>query len=282
MMLEYYEYTEDAGFLDAKAIPLAIEILRFFDEHYTTGDDGKLFMSPAQAVETWWDCDNPMPELAGMYAVIEKLEQLPENTLTADRKKFVAELKRKLPVLPLTKSPDGNTMLAPAQRFEQCRNVENPELYAVFPFRLISYEKPNVEWGVEAFKSRKDRGASGWRQDDLFASYLGLTDEARNHLVQRANNKHVKSRFPAFWGPNYDWTPDQCHGGVLTKGVQSLVMQCDGRRIDLFPAFPPDWDCDFKLRAPYNTTVEGKLKNGKIAHLKVTPKEREKDIVVHL
>jgi hypothetical protein len=279
MMLEYYEYTEDAGFLDAKAIPLAIEILRFFDEHYTTGADGKLFMSPSQALETWWDCDNPMPELSGIYAVIEKLEQLPENTLTADRKKFVAELKRKLPVLPLTKSPDGNTMLAPAQRFEQCRNVENPELYAVFPFRLISYEKPNVEWGVEAFKHRKDRGAFGWRQDDLFASYLGLTDEARNHLVLRARDKHVKSRFPAFWGPNYDWIPDQDHGGILTKGVQSLVMQCEGRRIDLFPAFPDDWDCDFKLHAPYNTTVEGKLKSGKIAHLKVTPKEREKDIV---
>jgi hypothetical protein len=82
------------------------------------------------------------------------------------------------------KSPDGKMMLAPAQRFEQKNNVENPELYAVFPFRLISYEKPNVEWGIEAFKHRKDSGAFGWRQDDVFASYLGLTDEAVNHLVQ--------------------------------------------------------------------------------------------------
>jgi hypothetical protein len=219
-----------------------------------------------------------MPELAGMYAVIGKLERLPENALTTDRRKFVSELKQKLPELPRMKSPDDKTMLAPAGRFDQLRNVENPELYAVFPFRLISYGKPNVEWGIEAFKHRKDRGAFGWRQDDIFASYLGLTDEARNHLVQRAKNKHEKSRFPVFWGPNYDWIPDQDHGGILTKGVQSLVMQCDGKRIDLFPAFPADWDCDFKLRAPYNTTVEGKLKNGKLVQLKVTPKEREKDI----
>ncbi|MDR0703844.1 MAG: hypothetical protein LBF88_02540, partial [Planctomycetaceae bacterium] len=81
-----------------------------------------------------------------------------------------------------------------------------------------------------------------------------------------------------FWGPNYDWIPDQDHGGILTKGVQSLVMQCDGKRIDLFPAFPADWDCDFKLNAPYKTTVEGQLKNGKLINLKVTPKEREKDV----
>ncbi|MDR2384508.1 MAG: hypothetical protein LBD80_02415, partial [Tannerella sp.] len=279
MALEYYEYTEDAGFLNTKAIPLAIEVLRFFDEHYTTGADGKLFMSPSQALETWWDCDNPTPELAGIYAVTERLERLPENALTADRKKFVSELKQKLPKLPLTKSPDGKMMLAPAGRFEQNRNVENPELYAVFPFRLISYEKPNVEWGIEAFKHRRDRGAFGWRQDDVFASYLGLTDEAVNHLVQRARNKHKESRFPAFWGPNYDWIPDQDHGGILTKGVQSLVMQCEGKRIDLFPAFPAaNWDCEFKLHAPYNTTVEGKLKNGKITELKVSPEERRKDI----
>jgi hypothetical protein len=221
-----------------------------------------------------------MPELAGMYAVIGKLERLPENALTTDRRNFVSELKQKLPELPRMKSPDDKTMLAPAGRFDQLRNVENPVLYAVFPFRLISYEKPDAEWGIEAFKHRKDRGAFGWRQDDIFASYLGLTDEARNHLVQRAKNKHKQSRFPVFWGPNYDWIPDQDHGGILTKGVQSLVMQCDGKRIDLFPAFPANWDCDFKLRAPYNTTVEGKLKNGKITELKVVPEARRKDVII--
>jgi hypothetical protein len=100
--------------------------------------------------------------------------------------------------------------------------------------------------------------------------------------VSRAKNKHKASRFPAFWGPNYDWIPDQDHGGVLTKGVQSLVIQCDGKRIDLFPTFPSDWNCDFKLHAPYKTVVEGQLKNGKLINLKVTPKEREKDVNVLL
>ncbi|MDR1289645.1 MAG: hypothetical protein LBK06_00440, partial [Planctomycetaceae bacterium] len=76
------------------------------------------------------------------------------------------------------------------------------------------------------------------------------------------------------------WIPDQDHGGILCKGVQSLIMQCDGKRIDLFPTFPTDWDCDFKLNAPYKTTIEGQLKNGKLFNLKVTPKEREKDVII--
>jgi hypothetical protein len=282
MMLEYYEYTEDETFLYEKAVPFAMEILTFFDQHYSVNENGKLNMTPAQALETWWYCTNPMPELAGLHAVVEKMERLPKNLLTADKKNFVAKLKQKLPELPLVKSPDGKMMLAPGQRFERKANIENPELYAVYPFRLISYDKPNAEWGIEALKHRKHRGATGWRQDDLFMAYLGLANEARSNLVQRARTKHTASRFPVFWGPNYDWIPDQDHGGVLCRGVQSIVMQCEDKRIDLFPAFPADWDCDFKLNAPHKTTVEGQLKDGKLINLKVTPKEREKDVRVIL
>ncbi|MDR2704322.1 MAG: DUF5703 domain-containing protein [Planctomycetaceae bacterium] len=282
MAIEYYEYTEDEKFLLEKAIPFATEILTFFDQRYSVGANGKFVMYPSQSLETWWDCEEPAPEIAGMRAVIERLERLPENLLTADQRKFLAELKQKLPELPVTKSPEGNLMLAPAKRFASKHNVENTELYSVYPFRLISYDKPNVELAVEAFKHRRDRGAFGWRQDDLFAAYLGLTDEAKNHLIKRAKTKHTQSRFPVFWGPNYDWIPDQDHGNILCKGVQSLIMQCDGNRIDLFPAFPPNWDCEFKLNAPYKTTVEGQLKDGKLINLKVTPKEREKDVHVLL
>jgi hypothetical protein len=280
MMLEYYEYTGDEKFLNEKAIPFTKEILTFFDQHYSVDADGKLVMTPAQAVETWWDCTNPMPEVAGLHSVVQKIEQLPERLLSPELKQFTAALKQKLPPIPTTQSPDGNLMLAPAQRFENKKNSENPELYAVYPFRLIAYDKPNVEWGLEALKHRKDRGAIGWRQDDLFMAYLGLSNEAADYLLQRAKKKHRQSRFPVFWGPNYDWHPDQCHGGVLTKGVQALVMQCDGKKIDLFPALPTGWNCDFKLHASYQTTVEGKLIDGKVTNLKVTPKAREKDVRV--
>lgn len=59
-------------------------------------------------------------------------------------------------------------------------------MYAVFPFRLFSFEQHNTAWAVNALEHRWDRGGFGWRQDDLFMAYLGLTDQAREFLVNRA------------------------------------------------------------------------------------------------
>jgi hypothetical protein len=84
------------------------------------------------------------------------------------------------------------------------------------------------------------------------------------------------------WGPNYDWTPDQCHGTVAMSALQRMLLQYDGDEIHLFPAWPENWDVDFKLYAPKNTVVQASLKNGEIALLKVTPIERKKDVRVHL
>jgi hypothetical protein len=58
-----------------------------------------------------------------------------------------------------------------------------------------------------------------------------------------------------------------------------MLLQADGRKIYLLPAWPNDWDCEFKLHAPYNTTVEGVIKQGKLEQFKVTPPERAKDVI---
>ena len=111
-------------------------------------------------------------------------------------------------------------------------------------------------------------------------AYLGLADEARKNLVERAKNKHKGSRFPAFWGPNFDWIPDQDHGGVLMKAFQSMLLQTDGKKIFLQPAWPKDWNAAFKLHAPYKTTIEGRVENGKVVELKVSPESRSNDVVI--
>jgi hypothetical protein len=36
----------------------------------------------------------------------------------------------------------------------------------------------------------------------------------------------------------------------------------------------------FKLHAPYNTVIEGTIRNGKIEQLKVTPASRKKDVTI--
>jgi alpha-L-fucosidase 2 len=281
MLLDYYDHTLDQGLLKDRLLPTAHEVLTFFDEHYSTDDTGKLVMHPAQALETWWDCTNPMPEIAGLHAITTRLLALPERLTTPKQRQFWKTLLRKLPPLP-TRMIDEKLALAPADRFADKRNIENPELYAVFPFRLVAFEKENSALGLVALQHRENQGNIGWRQDEIFMAYLGLADEAKQYLIGRARNHHTDSRFPAFWGPNYDWIPDQDHGSVLQKTLQVMLLQSDpySQNIYLLPAWPKDWNVSFKLHAPQKTVIACTYRDGKIVSLKVTPESRRNDIVL--
>jgi len=278
MMFDAYLYTQDKAFLREKFLPFAEAVLTFFEKHYGLDEKGRLKLVPAQALETWWACANPMPEVAGLHYLAQELMRLPGGLLSDSQKKLAERLAAILPPVP-TREVDGRKMLAPAERFEKKQNVENPELYAVYPFRLYGIGKPDIEFAVRALDARLDRGHFGWRQDDLFMALLGLTGRAKKGLVERASQWDKNFRFPAFWGPNYDWTPDQDHGGVLAKTLQVMLLQCEDKAIRLLPAWPNDWDATFKLRAPYGTTIEGQILQGKIVKLAVTPSNRRKDIV---
>jgi hypothetical protein len=86
-------------------------------------------------------------------------------------------------------------------------------------------------------------------------------------------------RFDGFWGPNYDWLPDQDQPSVTMIAMQKMLIQTDGKKIILFPAWPKQWNVKFKLYAPYQTIVEGELADGQIKNLKTTPPERMQDIM---
>ena len=45
-------------------------------------------------------------------------------------------------------------------------------------------------------------------------------------------------------------------------------------------AWPLEWNAEFKLLAPYNTTVEGRVEKGRIVRLLVTPQSRRNDVEV--
>ncbi len=279
MMLDYFEHQPEYDFLQKAVLPFAQEILTFYDQYYKTDTNGKIIIHPAQALETWWDCTNPMPDIAGLTAVTDRLLALPELIGTAEQRQLWKRLRDKMPPLP-THETGNKRLLAPAEKFAHKANIENPELYAVFPFRLFAFNRPNPEWAVEAIRQRADRGNSGWRQDDIFYAVMGMAKEAREYLTQRARSKDANSRFPAFWGPNYDWVPDQDHGGILMKAAQSMLMQTDGKSIYLLPAWPKQWDADFKLHAPYQTTVQGSVRGGKVRNLMVDPARRREDIII--
>ncbi len=281
MLLDYHAYTQDNAWFKAKALPAIREYVRFFDEHYKLDEKGRYHMDPSQALETWWDCTNPMPEVAGLTRVTERILALPQGVLAdADRALF-AKIHSRIPDLPTRTLKNGRVAYAPAERFAKKSNVEHPELYCVFPFRLCSFEKSNAALGRAAYDARTDRHYQGWKQEELFAAYLGMADEAAEHLAKRVLHNSAKGfRWPAYWGPNFDWRPDQCAGGNIQNIIQSMLLQYEGDKIFLLPAWPKEWNCSFRLHAPRNTIVEGRVENGELKDLVVTPASRRADVVV--
>jgi hypothetical protein len=57
-----------------------------------------------------------------------------------------------------------------------------------------------------------------------------------------------------------------------------MLLQTDGRKILLFPAWPKDIDVSFRLHAPGNTVIDAELRGGQVTKLVVTPAGRTADL----
>ena len=280
MMLDYYDYTGDDAFLSEKLLPFAEEILTFYDEHYKRTDEGIIRLEPAQALETWWDSVDPMPEIAGLHAVIGRLVSLPEETTGQERRQQWVKLMESLPPVPTTATEDGD-VLAAAAHIGTKHNLENPELYALFPYRLYGLGRPDMDIARLTFDTRDPNNTGGWRQDAIWAAMLGIADTAGDMVADNASRHHEGSRFPAFWGPNYDWIPDQDHGSITMTALQHMLLQHYGDNIILSGAWPKEWDVNFKLHAPGNTVITGSVRHGVIKDVKVSPTSRLNDVEIH-
>ena len=281
LMLDYYEHTLDQRFLQQQLLPMARDVLRYFDSRFALGPSGRFVIQPTQAVETYWyGVVNDLPTVAGLRAVTERLFALPEGASTAADRALWHRVQAAAPPLP-TSTEDGIARLAPAERFDPKRsNVENVELYAIWPFGLLGTGRPNLELGLDAFRRRPEKASTGWQYDGQVAAALGLADEARALLVGKAGNSNPRHRFPAMWGPNYDWLPDQDHGANIMLTLQSMIIRPVGQRIYLLPAWPAGWTARFKLHAPARTVVEGEVRDGRLVDLRVTPSSRRADVIV--
>lgn len=244
---------------------LAESCLRFFDEHYqylarqrgakTLDDSGHLVIFPGSACETFKMAYNPASTIAALHALTATL---------AD-----SSLARRLPPVPL-RVVEGDTCIAPAQAWARVQNVETPQLYPVFPWRLFGLGRPGLATARNTYLKDPHalamRSAKGWKQDNIWAACLGLTSEAsRLNAEKLADGPY---RFPAFWPPGFDWAPDMNRGGAGMIGLQEMLLQeqPDGQPL-LFPAWPKDWNASFRLHTTDGRVVEATIDNGHITTL---------------
>jgi alpha-L-fucosidase 2 len=265
--LDLHATSGDEAFLRTTLLPLAREYLTFYRAHWQhRGPDGTLVLWPAQALETWQEATNPLPEIAALRWVLARLLALPGDALTTGERDDWTRWLAELPAMPTRL--DGERHYLPATAYDLNLNCENPELYAVFPFRFAAVGTPDLALGRATYTRRRNRMGpdswikGGWFQDPIQAAMLGLGREARDLVAHLATTKDPCSRFPAFWGPNFDWVPDQDHGGVLMIALQRMVMHAEPGRLELLPAWPAEWNVDFRLHAPGGRVVSGRWADG--------------------
>ena len=288
LMLDYYEFTENTEFLQRKLLPLADNILKFYSAYYHRCDDeGKILFHPAQSLETWHEAVNPLPVIAGLKWILGKLRQLPPQYVDEATMQYWTAFREKLPPLPTrTYVWQRKVELIPALQYDINSNTENPELYAVFPYRLFGLGKPDLQTALNTWQARLTKRTGGWSQDAIQAALLGLTEQAQSYLCQNVDQVDLGDqrpdgiRFEAFYGPNHDWIPDMDHGSVTNIALQKMLMQCDDGKIRLLPSWPRNWNVTAKLRAPRNTTVSFTYRHGKMVELHVDPPRRKDDVII--
>ncbi|MBW4889041.1 hypothetical protein KXQ82_04915 [Mucilaginibacter sp. HMF5004] len=287
MMLDVQQYS---GKDIHQYIPFIESCLTFYKEHYEylahqrgekpLDTNGHLILYPGSAAETFKMARNSTSTIAALQTILSRILELPNGYLNAASKAKWRTMLSQIPPISLAEFK-GKQTIAPAKSWERLNNTESPQLYPVFPWHIYGVGKTALQTAINTYQldtnAVKFRSHVGWKQDNIFAADLGLTDEAARLTTLKL--KDSGRRFPAFWGPGFDWTPDHNWGGSGMIGLQEMLLQTNGRKIILFPAWPKTWDAHFKFHAPYQTTVEGTVKNGKVTDLKITPKNRMKDVV---
>ncbi len=281
MMTDYYDYTQDDDFARKTLLPVARAGLTFFDQHFKRDADGKLLLDPDNAVESYWRVHDPMPDVAGLTYLLQRLLALPDTVTTPEDRAAWQKLQAIIPPIPRG-DVKGKTLLLPYSGPQTVKrgNTENPELYAIFPFRIFGVGKPDLQIARDTFEARTYNDPGCWMQDEIQAAFLGNTSEAKQYEITTFSRQDPYMTFPAFWKPGHDFDPDEDNGGNGETGLQKMLMQCEGKKILLLPAWPKEWEAEFQLKAPFKTTVTGHVKDGKMVELKVEPESRRGDVEI--
>jgi alpha-L-fucosidase 2 len=291
MMLERYDYTQDAAFARQTLLPIAAAVTAYYDQHWPRGADGKIRFDPAQSLETRQQAVNPTPDIAGLMDILPRLLALPTNLTTDAERTMWKHTLADLPPLPLGKTgpdgkipddgkaaPDGQAIILPAEKYSKPANVENTEMYAVFPYRIYGVGKPDLTLARDTFAAKLFKSSTCWGHDGLDAAMLGLGQRAKAEAIANFT-AYGGERFKWFWKEGHDAEPDMDNGGAGMSILQLMLLQPLDGKIQVFPAWPKDWNVDFKLRAPDNTIVSGVYRDGQWQTLTASPAARTPSVV---
>ena len=343
LMFDHVRYTGDEKFLQEVCVPWLRECTLFYLSYLKPGDDGLWHMTPSNAAESWWKAKDPMTDLCAVRACFEqvvkhgkafgyepelvalvqerlsKLAPIPsgkwkERALTPEQ---VAEYKKNFPNKRITMPIQFEGIDREAPYFSPAadigeyptkNNMENPELYIVFPFGRVGLASvpEDLQRGLNSFKERQCLNAYGWSPDGVQAARLGLPDTAEvilHHALRQQIYPYggwincadalpgAVTKVPKTAARFITDTPQLDTVGVNLTAIQEMLMQShdlateekllDGGPIRFLPGIRKTWSGSFRLRARGGFLVTCEFENGAVKRAEIQSERGRKLQVVN-
>ena len=243
LALDYYEHTEDDAEFALSILPLAIGVTDFVSSYYDINrTSGELKIWPTQALEGYRpgsypptddNCvHNDMPWVAGLTAVIPRLHRaaIVYNARAGGKQQQAGgrllppvapaqlakwqQLTAILPPLPVTGTNSSTAQFTAAETPYPPHAVlggsEQPQLYAVHPYRLSSvmHGGPLLQVGINTVGKTPSYG-NGWQQGVMQVALLGMGELAADAVLARASTLNADMRFPAYLPDMQDFRPNE-------------------------------------------------------------------------
>jgi hypothetical protein len=299
LMFDYVAFSGDQEYLKTAVAPWLREAALFYLSYLRRGADGLYHSTVSDAIEMWWKVKDPLTDLAAvrycfanvlnygdefgyepefLAAVRDRLEHLAPLPTGIWHRRTAAkeELPPGTPAYTtqiVDRIEPTDACYAPAAELYDDRlvhNMENPELYLVFPLALVDANSPpaDLERAVNTFRQRLHPNAGGWSQCGIQAARLRLPDAV--NVIMEHVRKHQRYPYGGWNSPGKNLADSKLGiadvpyfdaMGVNLTALQEALLQSHclstSARSDppgsgpivLVPAVRQDWAGRFRLRA---------------------------------
>ncbi|MFI3207551.1 MAG: DUF5703 domain-containing protein [Eubacteriales bacterium] len=270
MMIKYHQYT---GADIEKYMEFIHAILAFYNDFYSKNDqNGKMILYPAGCMETYANVKNPVDAVSGIQAVLEALINLDVPYISDEKREFYKLMLQRVPEIKHKKEA-GCEIIAYADSKGILSNCEIPETYPIHPFERYGIGKPNLQVAKDtvriAQRTEEQKSHVSWHTTGVVYARCGMVEESVDFLKKKIGNG--PHRFPSFWGPGHDWTPDFNWGGSGCMQLQDMLLQEQNGCIYLLPCWPEGKAVAFKMHCMNQGVITCEYDGTNITEFKVEP-----------
>lgn len=274
----YYLYSGDQSLLQERAYPLMKRVGTFYLNYLQKDAQGRYYTYPSNAHETYWRIRNPANDLSAVRYTFRSLIQA-SQLLGVDQKLREVWQDRLQNLVPYPTDPKSGAILAykPQPGVEVTRhNAENPELFPVGVFPLITLGSPDYQLAVRTFYARNFVNTYGWTTDSICSARLGLAERAPGSAPARQMGlvqllplhaqryQNHPSGLCDYYDRKHPIHPYLEGSGTLATAVGEMLLQSWDGVIRLCPALPSEWDASFKLLAMGGFEITAQAERGKV------------------